>query len=87
MSTTKRDGVVDMNVRYEALQDVLIMKLRSGVPIAEIREDEGGSVYCYDDTGRLVALEIVDASRNLEKIRWLERRLNEFVDGHQSRGA
>lgn len=82
----QRNGVVDVNIRYEPLQDILVMTFQSDVPIADVRENVGGTICCYDDSGDLVALEIVDASRNLDKIRIIERRLNEFVDGCTRRG-
>lgn len=69
-----------MNVRYESLSDVLVVRLRRGAAIAEIREDGRGSRFSFDEKGRLVALEIVDASRRRDLMRSFEGRLEVFLD-------
>lgn len=75
-----------MKVRYENLSDVLIVHLQQGKPIAEVREDGLGSRFSFDKDGHLVAMELVDASRRPDLMRFFEGRLEQaFGDGVRRR--
>lgn len=62
-----------VQVRYEPIRDILTLHLRPGVAIVEVAEDVSGTVFGYDGSGDLVLIEIHDATRNVDKIRDIER--------------
>ena len=53
-----------MRVIYDSKTDTLTIIL-SDMPVAESDEDKPGVVLDYDDSGNLVSLEILDASRRV----------------------
>jgi uncharacterized protein YuzE len=53
-----------VKVTYDASVDVLRI-LFSDAPIAESDEDKPGVILDYDDDGRIVGLEILDASKHV----------------------
>ncbi len=54
-----------MNVRYDRSADVLTLRLREGT-VAESDEERPGVVLDFDAEGRVLAIEILDASRQVE---------------------
>lgn len=54
-----------MKITYDKHTDTLVMTLRAGAAIAESEEVRPGIIADYGDDGRLVSLEILDASRNV----------------------
>ena len=54
-----------MKVTYDPEVDVIRILLRDGV-IAESDEDKPGVILDYDEQGRLVGLEILDASQRVD---------------------
>lgn len=53
-----------MNVTYDPRTDTLSIVLRPG-PVVESDEDKPGVILDYDSEGRLISLEILDASRQV----------------------
>lgn len=53
-----------MKVKYDREADVLYIQL-SDAPIIESDEERKGIVLDYDDEGRIVGIEILNASKNL----------------------
>ena len=53
-----------MNVRYDRSADVLTIRLRDG-DVAESDEERPGVILDFDAVGRLLAIEILDASQNV----------------------
>ncbi len=54
-----------MNVRYDRSADVLTIRLREGT-VAESDEERPGVILDLDADGRVLAIEILDASRQVE---------------------
>ena len=54
-----------MKVSYDARTDTLSLILREGIAIAESDEDKPGVILDYDRDGKLVSLEILDASKRV----------------------
>jgi uncharacterized protein YuzE len=61
-----------MKVAYAPRTDTLTVILREGVAVAESDEDKPGIILDYDDSGNLVSLEILDASRKVTDARRVE---------------
>lgn len=55
-----------MKVRYDSQNDILRITF-SDMPIHESDEDKPGVIIDYDQSGRLVGMEILDASRTKER--------------------
>ena len=53
-----------MNVRDDRSADVLTIRLREG-EVAESDEERPGVILDFDTDGRLLAIEVLDASRNV----------------------
>ena len=60
-----------MKVTYDPAVDVLRV-IFSAAPIAESDEDKPGVILDYDETGKIVGLEILDASRQVDDPRVVE---------------
>jgi len=54
-----------MNVRYDRSADVLTLRLREGT-VAESDEERPGVILDFDAEGRVLAIEILNASRQVE---------------------
>jgi uncharacterized protein YuzE len=61
-----------MKVAYAPRTDTLTVILREGVAVAESDEDKPGIILDYDESGHLVSLEILDASRRVTDARRVE---------------
>lgn len=78
-------GGVGVRLSYEPTTDILTVTLQEEADIADMAEDTAGTVFAHDAEGRLVLIAIADASRNLDKIRDIERivsRLAQRILGH-----
>jgi uncharacterized protein YuzE len=60
-----------MKITYDPETDTLSIVLRDAV-VAESDEDKPGVILDYDDTGALVSLEILAASRNVQDVSAVE---------------
>ena len=60
-----------VKVTYDPEVDVLRV-IFSAAPIAESDEDKPGVILDYDKTGKIVGLEILDASRQVDDPRVVE---------------
>jgi uncharacterized protein YuzE len=63
-----------MNVTYDPKTDTLSIVLRPE-PVAESDEKKPGVILDYDDAGRLVSLEILDASKQIPDFASMEFRV------------
>jgi uncharacterized protein YuzE len=61
-----------MKVVYDARSDSLSIILRSDNAVAESDEDQPGVILDYDGNGRLISLEILDASMRVTNARQME---------------
>ena len=52
-----------MKVKFDSHTDTLTFVLREGARVAESDEDKPGVILDYDDAGRLISIEVVDASK------------------------
>ena len=66
-----------MRVTYDPRTDTLTMILRDNATVAESDEDKPGVILDYDAEGKLVSLEILDASRSVTEARKVEFQMAE----------
>lgn len=64
-----------MKVTYDPRSDTLSIVLREDVPVAESDEDKPGVILDYDESGNLLALEILDASTRVTEAGKIEYQL------------
>lgn len=57
-----------MNVTYDPKTDTLLLQLKGGA-VAESDEHKPGIIFDYDEKGNILAIEILDASRNVEEVK------------------
>lgn len=58
-----------MKVAYDRRTDTLSVVFRDGATITESDEDKPGIILDYDETGNLVSVEILDASKRVTDAR------------------
>ncbi|MGE0601049.1 MAG: DUF2283 domain-containing protein [Dehalococcoidia bacterium] len=63
-----------MKITYDSETDTLLLIFRD-VPVAESDEEKPGLVLDYDQSGEIVALEVLDASRRVE-----DPKIIEFIE-------
>ena len=56
-----------MNANYDPSTDTLTIILKPGA-VAESDEEKRGVILDYDETGQLVGLEILDASKHIPNV-------------------
>lgn len=61
-----------MKVTYDQKTDTLSVILKDNTAIAESDEEKPGVILDYDETGNLVSLEILDASKRVTEARKVE---------------
>ena len=61
-----------MKVTYDQKTDTLSVILRDNTAVAESDEEKPGIILDYDETGNLVSLEILDASKRVTEARKVE---------------
>ena len=66
-----------MRISYGSRTDVVTVVRRDGVPVAESDEDKPGVILDYDETGNLVAVEILDASTRVTDARRVDFQMTE----------
>lgn len=80
-------GVGGVQVRYEPVRDVLTVQLQQDAAIADVSEDLSGTVFGFDRRGKLVVIQIADATRNIDQVRRLEQALEGVVTRILGRSA
>jgi YD repeat-containing protein len=63
-----------MKVTYDAETNVLTIELRGG-PISESDEERSGVILDYDAEGRLVAIEVMEASTRVDGVDVVQLRV------------
>ena len=63
-----------MKVTYDAETDVLTIELRGG-PVSESDEERSGVILDYDAEGRLVAIEVMEASTRVDGVDVVQLRV------------
>ena len=66
-----------MKVSYDPRTDTLSMILKNDASVAESDEDKPGVILDYDESGDLVSIEIMDASKRVSEARKMEFQLTE----------
>ena len=66
-----------MKVTYDSKTDTLIVVLKNEAQVAESDEDKPGIILDYDETGDLISLEVLDASRRVTEARKMEFQATE----------
>ena len=61
-----------MKVSYDPRTDTLSLVLKENAQVTESDEDKPGVILDYDESGDLVAMEILDASRRVTETRKIE---------------
>lgn len=61
-----------MKVTYDQKTDTLSVILKDNTAVAESDEEKPGVILDYDETGNLVSLEILDASKRVTEARKVE---------------
>ncbi|TAJ27441.1 MAG: DUF2283 domain-containing protein [Nitrospirae bacterium] len=61
-----------MKVTYDQKTDTLSVILKDNTAVAESDEEKPGIILDYDETGNLVSLEILDASKRVTEARKVE---------------
>lgn len=61
-----------MKVSYDPRTDTLSVMFRDDAVVAESDEDKPGIILDYDESGNLVSLEILDASKRVTDTRKVE---------------
>ena len=60
-----------MKVNYDSKTDILTI-IFTETPVAESDEDKPGVIIDYDKNGKIVGLEVLEASKNMENPRSVE---------------
>ena len=66
-----------MKIQYDEQTDTLTVVLRDGAKVAESHEEKPGVILDYDESGQLVSLEILDASKRGAEAKKIEFSLAE----------
>ncbi len=61
-----------MKVTYDKRTDTLTVILKDGANVVESDEDKPGVILDYDESGNLVSLEILDASKRVGETHKIE---------------
>lgn len=61
-----------MKVTYDQKTDTLSVILKDNTAVTESDEEKPGVILDYDETGNLVSLEILDASKRVTEARKVE---------------
>jgi uncharacterized protein YuzE len=65
-----------MNATYDPKTDTLTLQLQSG-PVAESDEDKPGVILDYDKDGKLIGIEVLDASKRVAEARTMQFQVAE----------
>ena len=66
-----------MKVFYDSRTDTLTVVLKEESPVAESDEGKPGIILDYDQTGNLLSLEVLDASKRVTETRKIEFQTTE----------